>query len=257
MRAVLLAPLLVLASALAGCTQADTQTETPPPVSTECRHTYPDGSAFDCLNSTIIPSTVASQAPAPGSGWICNSNYDDDSTQLGFFRTFVHQDGRLGVYWEFKMPREGGFAFVQASLYDDKGTHALAVPFQDKGFMIFPDKPSGSPVELHILLRHFLLDVKEDGVWKPAENASVVLGRHAGEAYYVWRYETKLGLQALDIMVHSPDSETKREYQPQKRHMKAPDHEVYATVWNKGVKYSSYSMTPSPAYTYGCNGILT
>ena len=239
--------------ALSGCLGGADPTPAPPGGAATCDLDYPDETPFDCSTSQVTKPAQATP-PALNSGWSCVVHLVEDGS-TNFFDLFAHSDGRAGIYWDFKMDREGGFGYVEGSIYYTKGGQALVVPYQPKGFAIFPQKPQEQTVEVHLLLRHFLLDIQEDGVWVPAPNATIIVGSMGGHPWYVWNFDGPNGNQYFDLIVNVPDDETRRQYSPQKRYLETEDLTLFATVWSRGFKSPNRSLTPDPLRQTGCSNV--
>lgn len=218
-----------------------------------CNVLYPDGTPFECATNQTT-TKVEPAAPALGSGWQCLQHYTDDGFP-GAFDLFGHSDGRVGLYWNTQMDREGGYGYVEGAMFYGTDGQALVVPYRPTGFAVFPKVPPEKTVELHLLLRHFLLDVEEDGTWAPARNATMLVGGHKGHPWYVWNFDAHNVTTQIEVTVPSPDPAWKREYSPQKRYIETEDLTLFATVWGRGFRTAARSLTPDPLRQSGCGNL--
>lgn len=216
-----------------------------------CPVKYPDGSPFDCANATLrtAPGIVPTR-PAPGSGWICKSRSNDD-TGAGAMTRFSHQDGRMGVWWDWLRAPKFGVGLVNVELFTKGGNQAFITPYQAKGFYAFPKAPAASTGDVWMLVREFRLDVKEGGEWAPAKNATLLVGEYQGHSWFVWRFETANGTRFLDLMVHRPGTEL-RQYQAEKRFHEEDGLELFADAVGIGFKALGTDFAPAPHTTAAC-----
>lgn len=223
---------LVTALALAGCT-AGSNEPSPPAPADECRLTYPDGSPLDCEAFGVMNETLPTQPPSLEDGWVCTiqaGGPNDDYMQ----RVYVHQDGRVGMYWDWPSwfgPE--GTQIIHLGLFDPQGNQGAHVPLTAQGFYAFPDPPSVEAREgggVLIRFYNFQLHAGTLDGWTPVGNASLHVSLYdGGEGWYAWNVPAGNGTWQIDIVEEELEDETGAQYRAGKRHLRDVDPPLVAT----------------------------
>lgn len=227
-----------LAAVAAGCLGPQDSQPILDGEASDCPVRYPDNSRFDCDSPDVIRTGVSAVRPDVDTGWFCHvrNRNDDGYGVVDLLRT---QDGRLGFWWTSTWEKPGGVMFAYASLfYPDGDGDVGVVAFQPSGFVELPFRARAATADVHTIVRHLRLDVKEaDADWKEDPNATLLVGAFHGSPWWVWRYEIANATHFLDTMVRAPSASTYADYEAKSRFYEAEDHAAYATISGWGGKF--------------------
>ena len=242
---------VVAMSLAAGCSGTEVPVPGQEAPADECPLLYPDNSTFDCASPSLIRDGIGTTRPGTETGWFCHTHNENDDG-YGVLDLLMRQDGRLAFWWDSTWTKPGGVMFTQVSIYYNDGTGDVAVvEFQPSGFVELPFRSKGTIADLHLLVRHHVLDLKVgDGDWYEDKNATIMVGGFGGDPWYVWAYEAGGTTRHLDTMVHAPaDGAT---WLVRNQFYEAEDHAAYATASAMGAKFLQRPMAFDPTRHASC-----
>jgi hypothetical protein len=219
-----------------------------------CPLTYPDGAPASCAESAFSDVAVTAP-PSPATGWLCKDhNADEDTGRVQ--QVWMKDDGQLGVAWDWTAaPLEGPGAAILV-VYQDGADQLVLVPYEDRGFVAFPEMPGQGAMEIHILLYAFGLYVNEvdpytPEAWRKA-NVTLLASTFGSDPWFVLKHVDADGERYLPVNAKDRNEAGKEIYRPRGRLLEG-DVSLYPVVSGGGAKYPGrdpLQMRANPGFCY-------